>query len=191
MKITAITRFKHAGLYAALKQLGWSQAELARRTGFSNGYIGNCINMVKRPLINVASKIQTVLGEMGIYIDVRAEWPEVFEGLKHGYHVEQTAEVEMESLEDHPEVLELPAPEIEANFDTELFTETVERVISRATPYQKDTFRRFYYGDETPSEIADRDKVSRNCVGVRLKSVMKRIKERSHKFLPFKTTDGP
>lgn len=111
MKITAITRYKHCKLYAILKRLGWSQAELARRSGVHYCRIGDIINLVSRPTPEQADAIQRAVGAAGEYIDVLEEWPETFEGLKRGYRREQTAEVPVERLLDHPEVLQIAAPD--------------------------------------------------------------------------------
>lgn len=49
MKITAITRFKHADLLHAMRGLGWCQKELGRRTGMHQSTISSIINLKKRP----------------------------------------------------------------------------------------------------------------------------------------------
>ena len=111
MKITAITKYKHGGIYAALQPLGWSQSELSRRTGIDPCRIGKIINLNSRPTVEHANRIQNALGEAGEYLDILAEWPELFQGLAAGFKVEQTQDIPMERLIDHPEAMELPAPD--------------------------------------------------------------------------------
>ena len=54
MRVTAITRFKHGNLWAALGKLNWSQAELARQSGISQQMIGRIINLQRRPTASQA-----------------------------------------------------------------------------------------------------------------------------------------
>lgn len=111
MNITAVTRYKHGELYAILQRLGWTQSELARRAGVSPTLIGEIINLVRRPSRQIADAIQLAIGEAGQYLDVLQTWPETFAGLKRGYKREQTVDVPLERLIDHPEILQLAAPE--------------------------------------------------------------------------------
>jgi len=111
MKITAITKFKHGSLWAAIKQLGWTQAELARRTGLHQTQIGTIINLQQRPTEKEANTIQRVLGENGIYFDPTQEWPETFRGLPKRITIEQTKEVtalELEAAQTYYNQLALP-----------------------------------------------------------------------------------
>jgi len=107
MKITAITRYKHGELHRILTSLGWTQSQLAERCGISKQKMGSVINLRLRPSAALASKIQFALGEAGHYLDILAEWPESFKGLRRGYKVERTEDVEMVRLADHPEVVQL------------------------------------------------------------------------------------
>jgi transcriptional regulator with XRE-family HTH domain len=84
MNITAITRYKHGDLYSVLQRIGWSQKDLARKTGIYAGLIGKIINLVRRPTAEQADAIQKAVGDAGEYIDVLSAWPESFEGLKRG-----------------------------------------------------------------------------------------------------------
>lgn len=115
MKLTAITRFKVGELYAAIRRLGWSQTELARRCKLSVGSIGQYMNLHKKPREQVANKIQQVLAEAGQYIDVTAIWPETFKGFKKSLVIEQTQEVSAAQLEDFEQhyaaMLEQDSPE--------------------------------------------------------------------------------
>jgi len=69
MEITAITKFKHGGLFKALRKLGWSQNELARRTGLSPNWIGQIINLHTRPSRQQADAIQKAFGDAGEYLE--------------------------------------------------------------------------------------------------------------------------
>ena len=99
MKITAITKFKHGSLWAAIKQLGWSQSELARQCDTTPTAIGLIMNMLSRPTEKEANKIQIVLAENGIYFDPTQEWPETFQGMKKRITIEQTKDVTALELE--------------------------------------------------------------------------------------------
>lgn len=145
MKITAITRYKHGELYAILQRIGWSQAELARQTGIQQRTIGNIINLVKRPTSKQADAIQRAVGVAGEYLDVLAEWPESFEGLKRGYKREQTAELPMERLLDHPEVLQIAAPEYEDNG----LKDRMEAVISELPEKQQVVLKERFWNNKT------------------------------------------
>lgn len=146
MKITAITRYKHGEIYAILQRLGWSQSELARRTGLSATTIGDIINLVKRPKVEQADAIQKTLGTAGEYLDVLSEWPETFEGLKRGFRREQTAEVPMERLLDHPEVLQLAAPGTEEETGLE---ERLETIIGELPRQQQVVLRERFWNGKT------------------------------------------
>lgn len=108
MKITAITRFKHGGLWSILKRIDWTQSKLAEMCGFSPYVIGDIINLQRRPTVEQANTIQRVLGDAGEFLDVLSEWPETFAGLKRGFNVEHTEDIPLERLIDHPEILQIP-----------------------------------------------------------------------------------
>lgn len=111
MRITAITRYKHAELFAILKRLQWSQAELASRSGLPIYVINRIINLTKRPTQEHANAIQKAFGEVGEYFDALEQWPETFVGLQRGTHKEETMDVPMERLLGCREAMMLPAPE--------------------------------------------------------------------------------
>ncbi len=99
MKITAVTKFKHGILFNALKQLNWTQADLARESGISQYVISTICNLKSRPSVLNANRIQNALGEKGIYIDVTEAWPETFKGFAGNLTIEQTQEVDLLKLE--------------------------------------------------------------------------------------------
>lgn len=160
MKITAITRYKHGELYAILRRIGWTQSELSRQTGIHPATIGNIINLAKRPTAEQADAIQKALGIAGEYLDVLAEWPETFEGLKPGYRREQTADVPLERLLDHPEVMQLAAPE----YEDDGLEERVEDAMSKLSPRHRFVLRERFWNGELLATIARRTKTSRERV---------------------------
>ena len=140
MKITAITKYKHGELYAIIQRIGWTQSELARQTKMSASQIGDIINLVKRPTPEQADAIQNAVGTAGEYLDVLSEWPETFAGLKRGYRLEQTAEMPMERLLDHPEVLQIAAPEEGDNNLDERMASAIETLPKRVQTVLRERF---------------------------------------------------
>lgn len=172
MKITAITRYKHGELYAILQRLGWTQSELARRAGIQNSAVGCIINLVKRPTVKQADAIQEALGTAGEWLDVLAEWPETFEGLGRGYRREQTQEIPMERLIDHPEVLQLAAPESE---DDGLL-ERMDAAIGELTPRQQALLTELYVNGKTLKKAGRAIGVSRERARQIQSKVLRRIR---------------
>lgn len=148
MRITAITRFKHGKLFEILKRLGWAQADLARASNLSQFVIGRIINLVRRPTQEEADAIQIALGNAGEYLDVLSEWPETFQGLKPGFKVEQSADVELDRLIDHPEVLQIAAPE------TFVMPENVEKALRRLKPRERTVLEDVVMGGEKDMDVA-------------------------------------
>lgn len=93
MKVTAITRYKHGALWTAIKQLGWTQKEMANQCGVCQNRFNSIINMHVRPTEKEANNIQRVLGQHDIYLDPTQEWPSAFTGYKKSLVVEQTKDV--------------------------------------------------------------------------------------------------
>ena len=78
MKVAGVVRFKHGGMWKALKKLGWSQCALAKRSGLCPIRIGSYVNMKHRPLLETAIRIEAAFREAGEYVDILSEWPEGF-----------------------------------------------------------------------------------------------------------------
>lgn len=76
MEITAVTKYKHGGIFKLLLRLGWTQAELARRANISHWQVSKIITLKKRPSVRQANAIQSAFGEAGQFLDVLGEWPE-------------------------------------------------------------------------------------------------------------------
>ena len=90
MRITAVTKLKHGALHSALRKLGWSQSELARRTEIHPCEIGKMCNLLRRPTVDQANRIQSVLAGAGVYIDPTEAWPETFKGFRKTIKWEET-----------------------------------------------------------------------------------------------------
>lgn len=150
MNIAAITRYKHGRLYEVLKRLGWTQTELAKQSGMSKEKVGTIINLVRRPNPEEANAIQRALGNAGEYLDVLSEWPESFVGLKRGFKREQTADIQMESLLDHPEVLQLPAPQVDDNLEAQI--EGMEEALETLPDKERKVLLERFYNDKTLEE---------------------------------------
>lgn len=160
VKITAITKYKHGELYAILKRINWTQAELARRTNVSATRIGEIINLKRRPTQSEADAIQKAIGTAGEYFDVLSEWPEAFAGLKKGYRSEQTVDIPMDRLIDHPEVLQIAAPEYAEN-DLE---GRVSSAMLTMRPNDKVVLVKRFWENKTHEEIASEMNISRGRV---------------------------
>jgi RNA polymerase sigma factor (sigma-70 family) len=173
MNITAITRYKHGDLYNLLKQLGWTQAELARRTGMHACTLGGIINLARRPTVDQADRIQRALGEAGVYLDVLSTWPETFAGLKPGYKVEQTADIDMGTLVGCHEALMIAAPE---PVDTTDIDAAVEEAVSRLDPDHRTVIQRHFMNEETLKEIGDDLHLSPSGVGQRGVQALRKLR---------------
>lgn len=151
MKITAVTKFKHGELYAMLQRVGWKQSDLARNSGLSENRIGEIINLQRRPIQKEADAIQRALGTVGEYLDVLSEWPETFVGLKRGYRREQTIDVPMERLLDHPEALQIAAPE----YQDDDIEERVKSVISKLPERNRQILIKRFWENKKLEEISN------------------------------------
>lgn len=163
MKITAITKFKHGELYAMLQRVGWTQADLARHSNLAPSRIGEIINLKRRPIQKEAEAIQMALGTVGQYLDVLSEWPETFIGLRRGYRREQTIDVPMERLLDHPEVFQIAAPEdyVDEGIDLE---KRVESVISKIPKRYLMVLRKRFWENKTLKQVGKELKVTRGRI---------------------------
>lgn len=99
MKIAAITHFKIGAIYQVLQQLGWTQAELARRCGATATEVGAALNMKRRPTAKLCDKMQKAFAEVGVYIDVLKIWPDSFLPFKRRPVIRQIQDVEPMQLE--------------------------------------------------------------------------------------------
>lgn len=178
MRITAITRFKQAEVYAGLKQIGWSQSELARRTGLSATSIGKILNLQRRPSQREANVIQAAFGEGGVYLDVLSLWPETFRGLVNGFKLEQTADIEQPELLGMGEIRQLPAPTVTAENET---VEIIDGLVIGLTDREQAVIEGLMDNDFSIKALADRYGVTasriRQIEAAAMRKLRNRIKE--------------
>lgn len=173
MKVTAITRFKHGDLYAVLGRIGWNQAELARRTGLNAGTVGDIINLVRRPTTEQCDAIQKAVGSAGEYLDVLAEWPETFSGLKRGCKLEQTAEVDAARLIGCREALALPAQE---PTDTSELDAELESALNSLPPSEKQLLIDRFWNNATLEEAGVKHGLGREGVRCLQNRALRRLR---------------
>ena len=114
MKITAITKFKQGDLCNALQKAGWTQTELAKRTGIHVTRIGEYCNLKAKPNTEQANKIQKAFGAVDVFVDVSAIWPAEFVGVKKTITIQQTQEIDVHLLQSRPhELHDTCKPDIE------------------------------------------------------------------------------
>jgi RNA polymerase sigma factor (sigma-70 family) len=162
MKITAITRYKHGELYAVLNRMGWTQAELARRSGINQRTIGAIINLSRRPSQNDADAIQKALGDAGEYFDVLEQWPETFEGLKRGIKKEETLDVPMECLIGCREAMMLPAP---SERQGDRLAAAMDAAMEDLTEQEKAVLEARFFDGKTQDEVGTERRLSRASIG--------------------------
>src|SRR3990167_3717428 len=107
MRITAITKFKHAAIYLLMKELCWTQFELSKRAGMSRFLLARILNLTKAPSEDEKSKIQIAFGEAGKYLDVVEAFPADYKPLKKRVVIEQTKDVPFNQL-DYLETFQIP-----------------------------------------------------------------------------------
>lgn len=181
MKITAITRYKHATLYLLLRKLKWTQSELARRADVCPTHIGRIINMTHRPTKDVVDKIQAAFGAVGEYLDVLEAWPEEFHMPRNGFRNEQTADIDPEwlALQDCPDVKQLAAPvdveSVSCGLRDFVFTDQVAKLIGKLPAHHRVILKMRYLHNMEPSEIADRFKIPVSAVNGLVLSAKKKL----------------
>ena len=85
-------------MYRAIKQAGWSQAELARQAGITPYLIGEYINMKRRPSESHADLIYVALKKIGIRLNIHEVWPETFKGINSSLICEEIRDVNPSEL---------------------------------------------------------------------------------------------
>jgi len=100
MKIASLTKFKQGDIWKALKNLGWTQAELSRRSGLRQELIGDIINLKKKPSDDQVLIIVRTLSEHGEVLDLEKAWPDNFKGTKKAIVIEQYQDVSLLQIED-------------------------------------------------------------------------------------------
>lgn len=158
MKITSITKFKHGILREALVKLGWSQSDLARKTGISISTIGHILNLQRRPCKEIMDKIQLALGKEEIYIDVLECWPEEFTGSGKRTIVETTHDFDPSLLLGCQKSLLLEQQDQEMLGDTIVSKRTAQKerlykAMDTLDEREKEVLIRTFINGETLAEI--------------------------------------
>ena len=172
MKVTAVTKFKQGDLYNALKKLGWSQAELARRAGVSQHVIGYALNLRNKPSSSRIAKIQKAFGEAGVFIDILAIWPEDFKGLNKSVTVEQTKEVELTLLGSNTSVLH---DTMKPNFDDA--RKIIDETLSELTPKQASYIRETFLNGKTCEEAGKEVGKTSSNYNMQRNNVLRKIRQ--------------
>ena len=172
MKVTAVTKFKQGDLYNALKKLGWSQAELAKRSGVSQQAIGYALNLRNKPSPSNIDRIQKALADAGQYLDVLAIWPEDFKGLNKSVTVEQTKEVDHVLLGANTSVLH---DTMKPNFDDA--RKIIDETLSELTPKQASYIRETFLDGKTCEEAGKEVGKTRSNYNMHRNNVLRKIRE--------------
>jgi len=151
MKMTAITSGNNDALSKVLIRLGWTQSELAHSSNISLSTIADIISLAKQPTEKEADAIQMALGHAGEYLDVFELWPATIAMPMTGREREYSSEVQLESLWNHPEAMQLAAPE----FENEGLEEAVETVLSRLSKRTYEVLKRRFWKGEDRKQIGD------------------------------------
>ena len=173
MKITAITKYKNGEIYQAIKRLGWSQSELARRCGVSASEIGMIINLNRRPQKELAEKIQNSLAEHGEFIDILGMWPESFLGVKTGFKKEVTEDIQFENMVDCKELLQITVGDSSC---IEELSIRLDDVIGKLTERESKVIRMKYYENKSTSEIGREVGITRERIRQCEKQALRRLK---------------
>jgi len=177
MKITAITKYKHGEIYALLKKLGWTQAELARRAGVQPSEVGKIMNLGKRPSQKNADAIQRAFGEAGEYLDVLSTWPETFLGLKKGAVAECTKDVDIEAIAISWEASLLPDPR--GCSQRKGLKELMEREMDRLTLIERQTIEQVFFKGLTHRAAAKKLDRTAQSVGLVVDKVLRKFRQPS------------
>ena len=166
MEVAAAVRFKHGAMWKALKALGWSQTELARKSGLSTTTIGAIINMKTRPSEEIALRIEIAFAEAGQLVGVLAEWPKNFR-LKAKGEISIYRELNQEQLTspDPRKVLERK--------------EMAENALACCTPKEQELLRLRYLEDRSLGEIAEKEGHSRQNISHKIQVVLRKIRQRA------------
>lgn len=175
MNITAITRFKHGDVYQLLKKLGWKQSDLAKKTGLHPSSIGGIINLKRRPTLEMARKIQNAFGEAGEFLDILQHWPELFDGNGKSFCIEQTRDIDVLSLQENPEILQLPGCDTTGASE---FMEQVKYHIQKLTPHNQKLATAMFVEEMSDQEAKERfglNPEAANAMRNRLQRKLKRL----------------
>lgn len=149
----------------AIRKLGWSQNELARRCQMNVGTIGDIINLHRRPSQEQADTIQRVLAEAGQYIDVTKEWPETFKGFGRTIKTEDTQDITPEMLEYKGASMALAdVAEERQSVDLEALSKILNEQIDTLDKRHADVLRRRFINQHTLDQVAQDYGVTRTTI---------------------------
>jgi RNA polymerase sigma factor (sigma-70 family) len=171
MKVTAVTKFKQGDLYNALKKLGWTQAELAKRSGVSQQTIGHVLNLRNKPSPFNIDRIQKAFAKAGEYLDVLSIWPEDFKGLDKSVTVEQTKEVDLALLGANTLVLH---DTMKPNLDDA--RRLIEKSLAKLTEREANIIRWKHFDGKDLNKIADDGKISRQSISTIYNRALRRLR---------------
>jgi RNA polymerase sigma factor (sigma-70 family) len=160
MKIAAITRFKHGMLYEALKHLGWTQRELAKRSGIPMPTINTYLALKRQPSVNSARKLNTAFADAGYFFDIMAAWPKTFRSRKGGYIIEQIADVDTDFISDISPHALLDYESFQKSIDLNELPELMNALL----PREKHVLHSRFIRQETLEHIGRRLKLTRERV---------------------------
>ena len=154
MKVVAITRFKQGDMYRAIKQAGWSQAELARQAGITSYLIGEYINMKRRPSESHADLIYVALKKIGIRLNIHEVWPETFKGINSSLICDEIRDVNPSELisdtNQSPQHL----------IDMDIAREDIDGVLDSLDERQREVILDMYFSNMTRKECGEKHGVS-------------------------------
>mgnify|MGYP003150807359 FL=1 len=164
MKIAGVVKFKHGGMWKALRKLGWSQSELARRSGLDPQTIGHVINMKKRPPMKVALRMEVAFGEAGEYVDILSEWPEDFRMATTG-EISIYREITRDQLSSSD-----PRKTLEQK-------DLLEDALSKCNAEERELLELYYLKDWTYDDIAKRQGCTRSNIGSKIHKVLRKSRK--------------
>jgi transcriptional regulator with XRE-family HTH domain len=175
MRITAITKFKQGDIYNAMRQLGWSQSELARRCLSTPGTIGLVMNMRQRPSARLAGRIQKAFATEGVFIDILTIWPEGFKGFKKSPVHELTKEVDLAGL------LQARDSQLYLDVHKKEMTEAVDGLLDMLPDRQRKMVERQFINGERLSDIARDEGVTPTSIKNRVGRALRKFWDPSRK----------
>jgi len=183
MKVTAITSYKQGDIFNLLQKVGWTQADLARKSGLSPTAIGIICNMKRRPNVEQANAIQRAFGTVGEYFDVLECWPETFLGTGKRIAVAETKDVEVGLLLTPREQL-LIGDRSETNLEE--LKEVMAEVLHTLSDRERNVLEMRFEG-KTLQEVADKEKCAEQRIAqIEAKGLRKlRHPSRIEKLEPF------
>ena len=178
MKIAGVVKFKHGGMWKALRKLGWSQSELARRSGLCPTKIGSTINMKRRPSTEVALCIEMAFGEAGEWVDVLSEWPDDFRMETKG-EISIYREMSRDQLSSSD-----PQKTLEQK-------DVLEDALSKCNAEERELLELHYLKGWTYNDIAKRQGCTHSNIGSKIHKVLRKIRNQpvgSNQYLRVKNS---